>query len=160
MVRRHECQAGASGELGNDGLRESRAFRGVGSRCELVDQDEGAAGRRPEDLDEVADVRGEGGEAHLDRLLVADVREQPVEDRERRGDGRWAQPALVQHRCQAERLQRHRLAARVRPADHDGPQRPEVEIDRNGGGGIEQRVPGGQKSNLVGDLHRRPAPAP
>ena len=74
---------------------------------------------------------GERREAHLDRLPVADVGEHLVEHRQRRRLGRHAQPGLVQQRGEPERLQRDRLAARVRPADHERAQRAEVEVDRH-----------------------------
>ena len=89
-------------------------------------------GRPLEDPDEVAHVRGEGREAHRDRLLVADVDEDLVEDRQRRLVGGRPQPALVERRGEAERLQGDGLAARVRPADHERPQRAELEVDRDG----------------------------
>ena len=103
---------------------------------------------------------GEGREAHLDRLLVADVGEHLVEDRQRRLRRRRAQARLVEQRGEAERLQRDRLAAGVRPADHERPQRAEVEVDRHGRRRVEQRMPRAEQPHLVRDLHRRAAPAP
>ena len=87
------------------------------------------------------DVAGEGREAHLDRLPVADVGEHLVEDGQRGRLGRRPQARLVQQRGEAERLQRDRLAARVRPADR------RARAGRRGRGrsarrivGIEQRM--------------------
>ena len=77
-------------------------------------------------------MAGEGREAHLDRLPVADVGEHLVEDGQRRRLGGGPQPRLVQERGEPERLQRDRLAAGVGAADHERPQATEVEIDRHG----------------------------
>ena len=67
-------------------------------------------------LDDVAHVRGEGREALLDALLVADVREDLLEDRDARIPRRPGSAARLRHqRQQAHRLERHRLATRVGP---------------------------------------------
>ena len=108
--------------------------------------------------DEVAHVRREGREAHLDRLPVADVGEHVVEDGQHRGLGGRAEPRLVQERGEAERLQRDRLAAGVRAADDERAQGAEVEVDRDGGLRVEQRMPRLEQAHLVGDLDRRAAP--
>ena len=105
-------------------------------------------------------MRGEGRQAHLDRLLVADVGEEPVEDGQGGRCGRRAQARLVEQRRQAERLQRDGLAARVRPADHERAQSAEVEVDRYGSGRVEQRMPCADDRHFFGPLDRRPAPAP
>ena len=81
VVTRRDGETGLRREPGEQRLRESRALDGVGPGRDLVEQDERAVGGRLEDLQQVAHVGGEGREAHLDRLLVADVHEHLVEDR-------------------------------------------------------------------------------
>ena len=112
-------------------LGKGGTLDGIGSRCDLVEEDERAVCRRGEDPGERAQVTREGREAHRDRLLVADVDEDVVEDRQRRLVGRWAQTALVERRGEPERLQRDRLPARVRARDDHGAELSEVELDRH-----------------------------
>ena len=160
VVRRHDRQPRLLGEPRQERLGERGSLDRIGARRELVDEDERAVGRRVEDRHQVPDVAGEGREAHLDRLLVADVGEHLVEDRQRRGRGGRAQPGLVEQRREAERLQGDRLAAGVRPAEDERSQRAEVEVDRNRGRGVEQRMARAEQPHLVADLDRRAAPAP
>ena len=65
----------------------------------------------------------------------------------------------MEQRGQAERLQRDRLAAGVRPADDERAEVAEIEVDRDGGRRVEQRVPRAEEPHLVRDLDRRAAPA-
>ena len=159
VVRRHDRQPRLVREPLDERLRERRALLGVGAGGDLVDEHERAVGRGVEDLDEVRDVAGEGREAHLDRLAVADVGEHLVEDGQRRRLGGRPEAGLVQERREPERLQRDRLAARVRAADHERAQRPELEVDRHGRLRVEQRVPRLEQLHLVGDRHLGAAPA-
>jgi hypothetical protein len=64
--------------------RERAALRGVGAAADLVDQHQRARVGASSDLAQVLQVRGEGGEARLDRLLVADVGEDVAEQRQPR----------------------------------------------------------------------------
>ena len=98
-------------------------------------------------------------EAHRDRLLVADVGQDLVEDRERRLVRRRPKAALVQHGGEAECLQRDGLPARVRAADDERAQRAELEIDRHGGRAVEERVPGSAEDDIVAFRHKGAAPA-
>ena len=84
VVRRHDGQPRLLREPVEQRLRQRRALDRIGAGRELVDEDERALPRRAQDRDEVGDVAGEGREAHLDRLPVADVREHLVEDGQRR----------------------------------------------------------------------------
>ena len=103
---------------------------------------------------------GERREAHLDRLLVADVCEHLVEDRQRRrrrpaGGGRdwWssaARPSVFSATV---------LPPVFGPLITSACSVPEVEIDRHGRRRIEQRVPRADQPHLVRDLDRRAAPA-
>ena len=56
------------------------AFLGVGTGAELVEQDEGLRSGSVDDAHDVGHVCGEGGERLFDRLFVADVGEDVVED--------------------------------------------------------------------------------
>ncbi len=158
-VRRHHRQPGLRGEALDERLRERRALLGIGAGGELVEEDERAPARSGEDRDDRAQMAGEGGEAHLDRLPVADVGEHAVEHRQRRLRRRRAQAGLVEERREPERLERDRLAARVRPADDEGAQPVEVEVDGNRGRTVEQRVARREQAHLAADRHFGAAPA-
>ena len=64
-----------------------------------------------------------------------------VEHRQGHFVGRRANAALVKHCRQAERLQRHGLATRVRAADHECSETAELQVDGHGGCPVEQRMP-------------------
>ena len=83
-VGRDDRPAADAVELVEDRAAERGPFGGVGPGPQLVEQDERALGRLREDLGDAADVRGEGRERLLQALLVADVGEHGVEDRELR----------------------------------------------------------------------------
>ncbi len=158
MARRHgEPRLGR--EAVEQRLGERRTLDGIGAGGDLVEEHERLGGRPLEDPDQVPQVGGEGREAHRDRLLVADVDEDLVEDGQRRLVRRWPQAALVERGGEPERLQRHGLAARVRPADHERPQAAELEVDRDGGGPLEQRMPRAAEDDLAARRHERSAPA-
>ena len=160
VVRRHDREPRLLREPREQRLRECGSLDGIGAGGELVDEHERSLPRRAQDRDQVGNVPGEGREAHLDRLPVADVCEHLVEDRQRNRLRRRAEAGLVEQRRQADRLQRHRLAAGVRAADHERAQRLQLEIDRHRHRGIEERVPGSHQPHLVRDLHGRTAPTP
>ena len=129
-------------ELVEDRPAERRPFGRVGAGAQLVEQDERLLGRLGEDLRDPPDVRREGRERLLQALLVADVGEDVVEDRQLRPLMRRDVQARLGHdRQQADRLQRDRLAAGVRPGDdQDLELEAEVDVDRHdrprlGGGG-------------------------
>ena len=103
---------------------------------------------------------GERGQAHLDRLPVADVREHGVEHRQHRELGRRTETGLVEQRGEAERLQRDRLAARVRPADHERAHVAQVEVDRDSRCPVEQRVPCTDQAHRLRDLDGCAVPRP
>ena len=159
VVRRHERQPRLLGEPRDERLRERGALDRVGPRCELVQQHERPLAGGVQDRDDARDVAREGREAHLDRLPVADVGEHLVEDGQRGRLGGRPQPGLVEERGEAEGLQRHGLAARVRPADHERAQATEVEVDRHRRAWIEQRMARRSQPDLVGDLDGRALPA-
>ena len=101
---------------------------------------------------------GEGGEALLNALLVADVRQHPVIDRHgaavRHGD---VEAALGHQRQQAQGLEAHGLAAGVGPGDHqsvEGPPQLNVNADRRLG--VQQGVPGLAEVNHPVPANLRP----
>ena len=158
-MARHDGEPRLADEPAEERLRQRGPFDGIGAGGDLVEEDERALGRRVEDRNEVPDVSGERGEAHLDRLLVADVGQHVVEDGQLGVLGRRAQAALV-HRGEPEGLERDGLTARVGAADHDCPQVARLEVDRHRGPGIQQRMPRPAQANLVPGCHLRPAPPP
>ncbi len=113
-----------------------------------------------EDRHQPAHVGRERGQALGDRLVVADVGEHPVEHRQAGPRGRHPQAALVQHRQQPERLQRHGLAAGVRAGDHQRPDALERQVDRHGRRRVEQRMAGGAQVDLGRRLDAAPVPRP
>ena len=92
---------------------------------------------------EVLHVRGESGQRLLDGLLIADVREDPVEQGERRAlRRRDLHPELVHEGEEADGLQADGLAARVRPRDDEHPLvAPRGHGDRHDPG-AQERMPG------------------
>src|SRR5206468_1968664 len=94
------------------------AFLWVGARAQFVQQDQAVVVGSLQDADDVAHVRGEGAEALLDALFVADVREYVLED-----DGPGAVvygkvEARLRHEGeQADGLEGNRLASGVRAGD-------------------------------------------
>ena len=127
---------------------ERRALGRVGAGAEFVQQDEGLRAGGLDDPHDVGHVRGEGGERLLDRLLIADVGEDVVEDGDARaGLGGHGQSSLGHQAEQSDGLERDRLAAGVGSGDQDA-----AGVGGQGGGdwddiarqyvGIEQRVSG------------------
>ncbi len=98
-------------------------------------------------------MRREARQAHSNRLLIADLDENVVEDRQLRLDRGGAKPRLVEDHREPDRLQRDGLAARVRPADHDRTEPVELEIDRHGRCRIEQRMSRRDQADIVADGH-------
>ena len=97
---------------------QRRPFLGTGGRPQLVDQHQrpliGFGRHRPQ----VQDVRREGREVLHQRLFVADVGQYVLEDRQLGFLGRHRDARLRRQCRQPQRLQRRRLPACVRPADH------------------------------------------
>ena len=82
--------------------------------ADLVEQHERGKRQVPIHRHDVGDVRGEGAEAGRDRLLVADVGEERLEDRHARSASTGTcRPACAMAK-QARGLQRDGLAAGVR----------------------------------------------
>ena len=143
----------------DDGDGQSRALHRVRARPQLVKEDEALTVRLLQDMHDVHHVGGEGAEALLDALLVADVRQHPAEH----GDGAAAvrgdvEAALGHEGQQAQGLQAHGLAAGVGAGDDQGVEPlPQLQIHRHRPGAVQQGMPGvAQADGSVGaDL--RPA---
>ena len=102
-----------------DAAGQGAAFERVSARAEFIQQDQGpplAAGAQ--NVADVLDMRGESAQIGLERLLVADVSQDGIIDREQAFSGsRHWQAAL---RCQAEQadcLQGDGFAAGVGAGD-------------------------------------------
>ena len=94
---------------------QCRAFFRIGGGAQLVEDHERSRSRRPRDEVDIGDVRGKSRKVLLDRLVVADIGQHGVEDREFRRVRRHGQARLRHQRQQADGLQCNRLASRVRP---------------------------------------------
>ena len=114
-MRRRDRRHAQLQELLEDGHGERRALLRVGARAELIEEHEVVLLDFLQDAHDVGHVRGEGREALLDALLVADV---GVDVRIDGDDGvrrrRQVAARLREQDHRAERLHADRLAARVR----------------------------------------------
>ena len=139
--------APARAEVFDDRDAERAAFFGIGGRAELVEQDQRIGRDVERHLADVGDVRGEGAEVLLDRLVVADIGQHLLEERKLGLGGGHGQAGLRHQAEQPDGLQRDRFAAGVGAADE---QRAallvEFQTDRHGGFAaaaqhiLEQRV--------------------
>ncbi len=111
----------ALGQLLEHRLGERGAVVGVGARAQLVEQDERAVVHALEHLAELLDEGGEGREVLGHALVVADDGEASARSTGSRAPSRagtW-QPDCAMSASRPERLERHRLAARVGPGDDE-----------------------------------------
>ena len=134
------------GERPKRGARQRSPFRRIGAAPDLVDQDQGGGVGRGERLPQDRHVGAEGREVGADRLVVADIGDDPPEHRQLapRAERRH-HAALRQLGSEAHGLQEHGLAAGVRPADQQGPLRVaqlQVEGHHRGSPAEQQRVAG------------------
>ena len=106
-------------EVVGDGDGQGGAFFGIGGRAEFVEQDQRLRSGGAGDEIDVGDVRGECREILLDRLVVADVGEDGVEDG-KLGAVRGHRHSRLRHqREQADGLQRDGLAAGIGSGDDE-----------------------------------------
>ncbi len=96
-----------------EGLRQRRPLLGVGARAELVDEHQALRVGVLEHLLQPQQVGGEGGEALLQALLVADVHEELGGEVERRALGGHEEPGLGHEHREAQGLEQRGLAAHV-----------------------------------------------
>ncbi len=102
----------------SDGNRQRSAFLGIGSGTKFVEQHQRIRGCSARDEIDIRDVRGERRKVLLDRLIVANIGENGVENRHVgaiRGNGN---AGLGHQSKQAERFQGNGFAAGVRSGDH------------------------------------------
>ena len=142
---------GGGGHLGpqpphmlDDSDGQGRALHRVRAGSQLVEQHQAVAVRLLQNLHDVHHVGGEGGEALLDALLVADVRQHPLIY----GHGaavrrRDVEAALGHQRQQPQGFEGHGLAAGVGAGDHQGVKGiPQLDVDGHRRLGVQQGVPG------------------
>ena len=152
--RRRDHRAGVE-QPADDRHGQGGALGRIGAGADLVEQDERGRTGIGHEAHDVAQVARERRERLGDALLVADVGHDPPEDRQPRAVGRRdAQPGLVHERQEAERLQRDRLAAGVRPGDDQGPiAEPvaETQVDRDRRVAQQRMARGEQLGGVLGD---------
>ena len=120
MGRGQRERAGAA-EVVQDRHAQRAAFFRVGGPAQLVQQHQRIGSDLGSHVANPRDVRREGAQALLDRLVVAHVGQHLVEERELRLRAGHRQAGLRHQRQQAHGLQRDRLAAVVGPADQQRP---------------------------------------
>ena len=127
----------------DDGDGECRALHRVGARPQLVEQDQAPVVRLLQYLHGVRHVRRERGQALLNALLVAHVRQYPREHLHRALIPRRDMQTALRHKTQQpQRFQRHGLAAGVGARDHQRVIRPaQRHRHRHRLRRVEERVP-------------------
>jgi hypothetical protein len=96
----------------------SALFR-IGGRAQLVEQHQRLRGGMVRDEIDVGDVRGKRRQVLLDRLVIADVGKDRVEDGQLGAVGRNRDARLRHQGQQSDGLQPYRLAAGVGAADDE-----------------------------------------
>ena len=114
----HQGGDAAPEQVRQDRACQRGAFLRVRARAQLVQDHQRVLVGFLQDLDDIGDVPGEGGEGLFDGLLVADVCIDGCETGQfRAGLGRDVQAALCHGGQQADRLERNCLAACVGAGD-------------------------------------------
>ena len=132
VVRGRDQVCSAAPEVIDDGDAKGSTFDGVGSGADLVDQHESWQCQRAVHRHDIRDVSREGAEACRNRLLVADVGEKRLEDRDARSRVDRNMQARLRHGGEKSGgLQRDGLASRIRPCNQeDSGRRGEEDVDR------------------------------
>ena len=113
MRRGRDFRAALAAEL-DERDRQRRALGRVGARTELIKKNERGVVADFENVDDIFHMRGECRERLLDRLLVADIGKNTVEDgNEASVVCRDMKPALGHEGKKSQRLERDSLAAGV-----------------------------------------------
>src|SRR5260370_42473400 len=99
--------------------RQRSAFFGIGCRTEFVEQDERVRSRCPRDEIDVRNMRRKRREILLDRLIVADVGENGVENRHVGAIGEDGNSRLRHQSEQAEGFESDGFAAGVGSGDYE-----------------------------------------
>ncbi len=129
-------------DLIENGHRQCGAFLGVGAGAELVEEHQTPPARVIENVGDGRHVTGERGKRLFEGLLVADIRENIVEERERASFiGRDLHAELVHEGEEAGGLQRNGLTPGV-GARHDEPPEWGIDSDLYGyDGATQERMP-------------------
>ena len=159
-----QCPDAAGLQEIQDGDREGRAFRRIGSRAQLVKQTQAVPVAAAENIHNGGHVRREGRERLLNTLLIPDIREDfPEQGQLAVVRGRNMQAGHAHELQQTDRFERDGFAACVRAGDNDhvdrlrifsfgagifreGPQR---QIDGDDFFRIDQRVTAVPENNPV-----------
>ncbi len=89
----------------------------IGCRADLIEQHQRVRRHVCNHFADMRNVRRKSAQALLDRLIVADVRQHLLKNWKLSFTARHGQAGLRHERQQSGGLERHRLSARVRPAD-------------------------------------------
>ena len=119
VVRGDDGQAADVAEVSGDGDGQGGALFGIGGGAEFVEQDQRMGGRGARNEINVGDVRGEGGEILFDRLVVADIGKDGVEDGDFGAVGGDGQAGLRHEGEQSDGFQRYGFAAGVGAGDDE-----------------------------------------
>ena len=118
MRRNHRHAADLPKVSGNrDG--ERGAFFGIGGRAQFIEQHERLRSCSARNEIDVGDVGGESRKILLDRLIVADIGEHGVEDRQLGAVGGHWNSRLCHQRQETDRFQRYRFTAGVGTGDDE-----------------------------------------
>ena len=104
--------------MASNGHGERRAFLGISGRTQFIEQDQRLGGCSARNKIDIGNVGGKGRKILLDRLIVANIREDRIKHRHLGAiSGNW-NPRLRHQRQQAHGFQCHRFSARVRTGDY------------------------------------------
>ena len=117
QVRGDQREGAGRAEVLHDGHAQRAALFGIGGRAQLVQQHQRIRRHIQRHLADVGDVRRKGAEVFLDGLVVADIGQHLLEERELGFGGGHRQRRLRHQAEQPDGLQRHGLAAGVGAAD-------------------------------------------
>ena len=128
----------------NDGNGQGCALHRVRTGAQLIEQQQALVVHLPQDLHNVGHMGGEGGQALLNALLVAHIRQHPVEyTHGAAAVGRDMQAALGHQTQKADGFQGNGLAAGVGAGDDQGVELlTQLHGDGHCLGLVQQRVPG------------------
>ena len=142
----------------DDGDGQRRALHRVSARAQLVKEDQTPVVRLLQYLHRIGHVGREGGQALLDALLIAHIRQNAVEHLHGAlVSGGDVQPALGHQTQKPDGFQRHRLAAGVGPGDDQRVEgRPQRHGDGHSLGRVQQRMPRPAQVDAALFPHLRP----
>ena len=142
----------------DDGNGQGRALNGVGAGAQLIKQNQAVPVRLLQNGDNGLHVGGERGQALLNALLVADVRQHPlVHGHLAAIPHRDMQAALGHQSQQAQSFQGNRLAAGVGAGDDQGiKSAPQFDIDGHRRFFVQQRMAGLPQADQAVSPHLGP----